>query len=149
MSFLGVGWQEIFLIGVLMLIVVGPERMPTVAYQIGRAVKTLQSYARAVRDEFGEEIGYLEEQVKTVKGGVDEAKTALRDQQRQLQSEMREATAPIQQELAAVTSEGNNVVRMSDWNGNGSTPAPASPPDPLAAFEPEAPAATPAAPLVF
>lgn len=152
MSFLGVGWQEVFLIGVLMLVVVGPERMPVVAYQIGRAVRTLQSYARAVRDEFSEEIGYLEEQVKTVRGEVDQAKGALRDQQRQLQSEMREATAPLQ-EFGAVANEANNVVRMADWSPS---PAPTTSDNlALAAFAspaPEPPQAEPGsqpAPLVF
>ena len=91
MEFLGIGYQEMLLVLVLMLVVVGPERLPTVAYQIGRAVRTLQQYARAVRDEFSDEIGYVEEQYKTIKGEVDTARTALREEELKLNAEMRDA----------------------------------------------------------
>ena len=92
MEFLGIGYQEMLLVLVLMLVVVGPERLPTVAYQIGRAVRTLQQYARAVRDEFSDEIGYVEEQYKTIKGEVDTARTTLREEELKLNAEMRDAT---------------------------------------------------------
>lgn len=110
MQFLGVGWQEILLIMVLMLVVVGPERMPGVAYQIGRAVKTLQSYARAVRSEFGDEISYIEEQYKTVRGEIDEARTSLRDEQTKFAAEMREATSSIEEEMQTFTAEANAAI---------------------------------------
>ena len=117
MEFLGVGWQEIAVVIFLMLVFVGPERMPRVAYQIGRAVRTMQQYARAVRDEFSEEIAYVEEQYKTVKGEVDGARTELRDQQQKFTAEMRDVTAPLQ-ELPALASEVNasvsNVVNIAD-----------------------------------
>ena len=144
MQFLGVGWQEIVVVIFLMLVFVGPERMPRVAYQIGRAVRTMQQYARAVRDEFSEEIAYVEEQYKTVKGEVDVARTELREQQQKFNSEMREATAPIQ-ELPALASEVNasvsNVVNIADRqplaagaenlvlpSGHAQAPSPTSPP---------------------
>lgn len=88
MNFLGVGYQEIILVFVLMLIFVGPERMPTVAYQIGRAVRTMQKYARAVRDEFSDEIGYIEEQVRTVKGEVATTRAAIREGQADFQADL-------------------------------------------------------------
>lgn len=117
MQFLGVGWQEIAVVMFLMLVFVGPERMPRVAYQIGRAVRTMQQYARAVRDEFSEEIAYVEEQYKTVKGEVEGARTELRDQQQKFNAEMRDVTAPLQ-ELPALASEVNesvsNVVNIAD-----------------------------------
>ena len=49
MEFLGIGYQELLLVLVLLLVVVGPERLPTMAYQIGRAVRTMQGYARVLR----------------------------------------------------------------------------------------------------
>jgi len=81
---------------VLLLVVVGPERLPGMAYQIGRAVRQMQQYARAVRDEFSGEIAYIEEQYKTVRGEVDQARRDLRDQQSQLETEMRDAAASLQ-----------------------------------------------------
>ena len=92
MEFLGIGYQELLLVLVLLLVVVGPERLPAVAYQLGRAVRTLQQYARAVRDEFSDEIGYVEEQYKVIKGEVDTARSTLREEEAKMTAEMREAT---------------------------------------------------------
>lgn len=93
MEFLGIGYQELLLVFVLLLVVVGPERLPTLAYQIGRAVRTMQRYARAVRDEFSDEISYVEEQYRVVRGEVDVARRELREQEQQLNAELREAAA--------------------------------------------------------
>lgn len=92
MEFLGIGYQEMLLVLVLLLVIVGPERLPGLAYQIGKAVKTMQRYARAVRDEFSDELSYIDDQVKTVKGELDNANRALRDQQREFNRELQEAT---------------------------------------------------------
>lgn len=108
MDLLGIGYQEIVLVLVLMLIVVGPERLPAVAYQIGRAVRTLQQYARAVRDEFGDEIGYIEEQYKTVKGEIDTTRTTLRQEQAKFESELRDSTT-VNIDSAGADSPSNVV----------------------------------------
>jgi len=94
-EFLGVGYQELLLVLILMLVVVGPERLPAMAYQIGRAVRTLQQYARAVRNEFSDEIGYVEEQYKTLRGEVDATRLSLRDEQAKMNAEFRDATEPL------------------------------------------------------
>ncbi len=88
MEFLGIGYQELILVLVLLLVVVGPERLPTMAYQIGRAVRQMQGYARAVRDEFRDEIDYIDEQYRTIKGQVDEAQKAVREEQFKLNQEL-------------------------------------------------------------
>jgi sec-independent protein translocase protein TatB len=154
-EFLGVGYQELLLILVLMLVVVGPERLPGMAYQIGRAVRTMQNYARQVRDEFSDEIGYIEEQYRTVKGEVDSTRESLRTQQVQLNNEFRTATEPLRtNQLAGVLSvpgsdssgSSTNVVSIAD--GQPITAAPETDAT-LAASEPEAPPKSEAPPLVF
>ena len=101
MEFLGVGYQEVAVIMVLLLVVVGPERMPAVAYQVGKAVRQMQRYARAVRDEFSDEIDFLEEQYRTVKGETDQLSQTLRAGQADLNAQLRETMAPLH--LAAPT----------------------------------------------
>ena len=101
MEFLGIGYQELLLVLVLLLVVVGPERLPGMAYQIGRAVRQMQGYARAVRDEFKDEIDYLDEQYKVVKGQVDEAQRSLRTEQVKLNTELREMQATVDSAVAA------------------------------------------------
>ena len=137
MNFLGVGYQEIIVVFVLMLIFVGPERMPTVAYQIGRAVRTMQKYARAVRDEFSDEIGYIEEQVRTVKGEVATARSAIRDGQAEFQADLNQlAPASLPSLLgtdalglgAAVSIDGQSTVSASAVSPLATPPEPSADP---------------------
>ncbi len=97
MEFLGIGYQELLLVFVLLLVVVGPERLPQMAYQIGRAVRQMQMYARAVRDEFKDEIDYLDEQYRTIRGEVDQAQRVMREEQAKLNSGLREVNATLEQ----------------------------------------------------
>ncbi len=105
MEFLGIGYQELLLVLGLLLVVVGPERLPGMAYQLGRAVRTMQGYARAVRDEFKDEIDYLDEQYKTVKGQVDEAQHEMRVEQQKLNSELREVSASVDAAAAMIATD--------------------------------------------
>ncbi len=105
MEFLGIGYQELLLVLVLLLVVVGPERLPSMAYQIGRAVRTMQGYARAVRDEFRDEIDYLDDQYKTIKGQVDEAQQVIRTENQKLNSELREVSATVESTVALATTD--------------------------------------------
>lgn len=114
MEFLGVGYQEILLILVLLLVVVGPSRLPTVAYQLGRAVKTLQGYARVVRDEFSEEIAYIQEEAAAVRGELQSAQQELRDANEQLRREQ----AKFSQEVAQTSGEVKRDVSTSLSEGN-------------------------------
>ena len=162
MQFLGVGYQEILLVLGLMLVVLGPERLPTVAYQIGKAVRTLQGYARAVRSEFSEEIGYIEDQYKTVRGELQTTRESLREEQVRFAAEMRDATAPLQEALQEVpnlasAATPSNLIHMPGRGGatNGQSAWPSA--DPVVAAQPAAttpaeaapPAGPPPPPLVF
>jgi len=116
-EFLGVGYQELLVILVLLLVVVGPERLPTVAYQIGKAVRQMQRYARAVRDEFSEEIGYLEDQYRTVKGEIDTASESIRKTGADFDSELRGAV-PKAAELPPL------IPQLPETRNGATTPAP-------------------------
>jgi len=150
MEFIGIGYQEMILVFVLLLVVVGPDRLPTMAYQIGRAVRTMQRYARAVRDEFKDEFDYVEEQVKTVRGEVDSARTMMKEQSREFSAEMRALDADLNTNLPPLLPPSPSTTDTA------AIPAPAAE-SPVAAFEPPAstPTSTPAdsgstkPPLVF
>ena len=105
MEFLGIGYQELLLVLVLLLVVVGPERLPTMAYQIGRAVRTMQGYARAVRNEFRDEIDYIDEQYKTVKGQVDDAQKSLKTENAKLTSDLKNVGTEMESAAALATAE--------------------------------------------
>ncbi|MCA9843505.1 MAG: twin-arginine translocase TatA/TatE family subunit [Dehalococcoidia bacterium] len=129
MEFLGIGYQEVLLVLVLMLIVVGPARMPTVAYQIGKAVREMQKYARAVRDEFSDEWEYLDTQAKEIRGEVDSASKDMRELQRSfreetkaLDTELKSATAEVQKALPAATPSSNGNGGATGVSATGARP---------------------------
>lgn len=113
MEFLGVGYQEFLLVLVLLLVVVGPERMPQMAYQIGRAVREMQKYARAVRDEFSDEMGFIQEQYDTMKGEVDDARRSLREETQQFDQEMKSVGKSVEDAVPEEIKNPNKVIPIS------------------------------------
>ena len=123
MEILGVGYQELLLVFALLVIIVGPKRLPEMAYHIGRAVKTLQGYARVVRDEFSAEFGYLNEEMEALKADVCEVQSSMREVEEDLKavqgevalagSEAREATGPVAEEI----EELKTIPAQADSNG--------------------------------
>ncbi|HMO54913.1 MAG TPA: Sec-independent protein translocase protein TatB [Tepidiformaceae bacterium] len=128
MEFLGIGYQELLLVLVLLLVVVGPERLPAMAYQIGRAVRQMQMYARAVRDEFKDEIDYLDEQYKTIKGEVDTMSGAVREEQRKLNAELntglKDVSEPLSDVKTSLDAEGKVRPFALPAPANGATAKP-------------------------
>jgi len=134
-EFLGIGYQELLLVLGLLLVVVGPERLPQMAYHIGRAVRQMQMYARAVRDEFKDEIDYLDEQYRTIRGEVDEAQRAVRDEQRKLDSGLREMNATLEKATTELSLD-DKVVPFTPPTSTASPvePGPAEPARPPMVF---------------
>ncbi|HLI29058.1 MAG TPA: Sec-independent protein translocase protein TatB [Chloroflexota bacterium] len=52
MEFMGIGLGELLLILVLALVVIGPERLPEVANQLGRTLAELRRQANQLSEEF-------------------------------------------------------------------------------------------------
>ncbi len=141
MEFLGIGYQELILVLVLLLVVVGPERLPGMAYQLGKTVRTMQKYARAVRDEFKDEFDYVEEQVKVVRGEITDARGAVQEQSRAFNAEMKAMNESIKTDLPPLLpTEGASAAAPS-------TPASQSAPVTSAESTPSSGSGKP--PLVF
>ena len=102
MSFMGVGYQEILLVFVLMLVVIGPERMPKVAYQLGKAVRTMQGYARVIRDEFQGEFDYFQEEADMIKGELEGARETMRETGESLRTEQESLNADLDKAAKSV-----------------------------------------------
>lgn len=54
----GMGWAEIAVIGVVGMLVFGPEKLPELARQAGSMVRTVRRMAEHARDDLGREIGH-------------------------------------------------------------------------------------------
>lgn len=125
-----IGFWELVLIGVVALVVIGPERLPGVARTVGRWVGRARQIVSTVRSEVEREL-----QIEEMKRTIAEHDTAeqfrqLHDQIRTLESELRSSVQSADPRTAA-------------------TPEPLAPPVETAAPLPAAsspPAATPASP---
>ena len=53
----GIGWPEMLMIGVVGVIVFGPDKLPDLARQAGSFIRTLRRMAENARDDLGREIG--------------------------------------------------------------------------------------------
>jgi sec-independent protein translocase protein TatB len=53
----GMGWPEIALIGVVAIIVFGPDKLPDLARQAGRMVRTVRQMAENAKNDLGREMG--------------------------------------------------------------------------------------------
>ena len=76
MNFLGIGPMELVLIVVLALIVLGPEKLPEVMSQVGRAVSELRKVTTQLNDEYNRAI---QTELSETRAVVDETMSALGD----------------------------------------------------------------------
>lgn len=53
----GIGWPEIFMIGMVGVIVFGPDKLPELARQAGTFIRTVRRMAENAKDDLGREIG--------------------------------------------------------------------------------------------
>ncbi len=90
------GFSELMVIGVVLLIVVGPERLPKVARTAGHLLGRVQRYVSDVKSDIQremqlEELKKLQEQVK--------------QQAHELESSVRSGAASIESEVGRTTAE--------------------------------------------
>ncbi|MSQ61386.1 MAG: hypothetical protein EXR43_02240 [Dehalococcoidia bacterium] len=142
----GIGIPEVLVVVILLLIVVGPERLPTVARQVGRMVGQMQQYARAFRDEYLSELSDLKSEVEattrdvvTVRRQLSDASASINTEIRGLDEDFSRAAGEVNATLQAVDSTARilpdtppaNVVAMPGTGGEAAEPSPpAQPPQP-------------------
>jgi len=95
-----VGFLEILVIGIVSLIVIGPERLPAVARTVGSWVGKAQRFVRGVKSDFASEL----------KSG--DLKKIIGDQNEQI-SELRNIVNSARQELKAGVDEATAATRSS------------------------------------
>jgi sec-independent protein translocase protein TatB len=52
------GWAEITVIGIVGILVFGPDKLPEFARQAGRFVRTVRRMAQDAKDDLGRELGH-------------------------------------------------------------------------------------------
>jgi sec-independent protein translocase protein TatB len=134
-----IGFSELFVIGVVALVVIGPERLPKVARTVGHLFGRLQRYVSQVKSDISREMDAAElSKVKTeFESAARSFKADVESRASEVEREMREAQQSIERELENKAEAPPEVPASSPQMELGIEP-PAS--------APETPAAAPAAP---
>ena len=110
-----IGFWELLVIGVVALLVIGPEKLPDVARTVGRWVAKIQRFVAGVKADINSELesgelrkilGDQETQIRELKEMVDDAK-------RGFESEAKDAASIAENNLNAL----KNTVDNSDQKG--------------------------------
>lgn len=95
------GWVEIVLIGVIALVVLGPERLPKAARFVGLWVRKARAQWFAVKSEMERELAVeemkaaMEREGRNIRNTVDEATEAFNDATQSLDDTVRETRAEL------------------------------------------------------
>ncbi|MBV6305462.1 Sec-independent protein translocase protein TatB [Candidimonas humi] len=117
-----VSFSELMLIGIVALVVIGPQRLPTVARTIGHLVGRAQRYVNDVKSDIQREMdldelrnlkGQMEDAARTVQASLEEtsqelqqAKDSLADAAHSMQAELQ---APLKNAEEKVAQAAANV----------------------------------------
>jgi len=119
-----ISFSELMLIGVIALIVIGPERLPKVARTVGHLLGRAQRYVNDVKTDIRKEMDsseistlkdQMQEAASSVKASVDEAGKAWR--------------APLDEAQDALKQASDSVKTLADAARNIHDPANATPGD--------------------
>lgn len=122
-----VGFGELVIIGLVALIVVGPERLPTVARTAGLWIGKARHLLATVKEDIDREIKaaelkqMLERQAKSsdIYEIVEETKNSLQDVKKELQAKENTAAAPPVAPTATATGDSTNELADESQRNHG------------------------------
>ena len=109
-----IGASEIFVIGVVALIVIGPERLPRVAKTLGNLFGRLQRYVSEVKSDINREIE-LEELRKlktTMQDAARSIEQSVTSQVNYIDSEVKQAGAAVQEQVESAVAPVTGIQLM-------------------------------------
>ena len=104
-----IGFSELMVIGIVALVVIGPERLPKVARTLGHLLGRAQRYVNDVKTDINREM-QLDELKKLQTQVVDSART-MEDSVRQ---EFDSARSAIEAPAQAAVAELESVAKLAD-----------------------------------
>jgi sec-independent protein translocase protein TatB len=98
-----VGFSEMLVIGIVALVVIGPERLPKVARTLGVLFGRLQRYVAQVKSDIGREMEMADlDKMKTeFQDAARSFKTSVESKGAEVEREIRDAQAAIERDLDA------------------------------------------------
>jgi sec-independent protein translocase protein TatB len=125
-----IGFSELMVIGVVALVVIGPERLPKVARTAGHLLGRLQRYVNDVKADINREMEL--DELRKVQSAFQEAKQSIETSVRDVQSTVHKVESDVRS-----TAESLGGAPGADAAG-ASSPAVAAPPTPAGGAPPPA-----------
>jgi sec-independent protein translocase protein TatB len=121
-----IGFTELIVIGIVALVVVGPERLPKVARTTGLLLGRLQRYVANVKADIGREMQL--EELKKLQAEVQES---ARDLERSITDEMRSIERSVGQTVDSIKADVSSAPpsgadEAADGASPGAAPLPAA-----------------------
>ena len=114
-----IGFSEMVVIGLVALVVLGPERLPRVARTLGHLAGRLQRYVSDVKADINREMEI--EDLKKMKDSMQEAATSF-------ETSLRSEVGKAESELSKTGDELNRAVEALDKPADAAQPAEAEAP---------------------
>lgn len=126
----GLSVERLFLLAMVAMFVLGPERLPAAAAWVGRTLRQVKSYApganQQLRDELGSELDQLREPLAQLRQPLDELRGPLRtmrDPRTALSRYLLSEPDPTSTNPAVIAAEDPTIKPVSPWQHQ-TTPAP-------------------------
>ena len=99
-----IGFSELVVIGVVALVVIGPERLPRVARTAGHLMRRLQRYVSEVKADIQREIPLdeLTTLQRDLQGSVQDFRNSLSDEIHSVKKEIEETSQSLQSDINAI-----------------------------------------------
>lgn len=92
-----IGWQELFLIGILALIFLGPRKLPQLAKTLGRTMADLRNAGQEFRNTWEREVSLEEDEKNFLKNPLDDNLIMAEDKYREPVKENKIAAPEIRE----------------------------------------------------
>lgn len=132
-----IGFSELALIGVVALVVLGPERLPRVARTAGHLLGRFQRYVSQVKSDINREMDLadlkkMRTEVEEAARGIESSVTATFGEARQ---EVESAGSEIRQAGEQIQQATSGVNLMAGWPGTSGESVDTKPPEAPASVE--------------
>ena len=111
-----ISFTELMVIAVVALIVIGPQRLPTVARTLGHLFGRMQRYVNDVKADISREMEL--EELKKLQSSMEDAARSMRD-----------SVESVNKEVAATESELNKLAQSANPDADSSAAIPAPAPE--------------------
>ena len=109
-----IGFTEIFLIGVVALVVIGPERLPRVAKTVGHLFGRMQRYVAEVKADINREIDLdeLRKLQSTMQDAARSVEQSVSSQVSFIESEVKQAGTEVQKQMESAVAPISGIQLM-------------------------------------